>query len=72
MASKVKDVADGGGAHAEKTLGGARRFELLHFVLSSHHLIRIFGSARAPAHASRSVADAGTMILRISIMISSP
>ena len=45
MALKVEGVVDGS-VHAEKTLGGSSRFEPLHFVLSSsHHLMRVFGSA---------------------------
>ena len=48
MALKVEDVVDGS-VHAEKTLGGASRFEPLHFALSSsHHLMRIFGSIVPP------------------------
>jgi hypothetical protein len=44
MALKVESVVDGG-VHAEKTLGGASRFEPLHLVLSSsHRLMRIFGA----------------------------
>ena len=63
MALEIEGVVDGG-VHAEKALGGASRLEPLHFALSpSHRLMRIFGSiilSAAPAHAGRSVADAGT------------
>jgi len=41
---KVEGVVDRG-MHAEKALGRPRRFEPLHFVLSSpHRLIRILGA----------------------------
>ena len=44
MALEIEGVVDGG-VHAEKTLCGARRFEPLHFVLSSpHHLMRVFSA----------------------------
>jgi hypothetical protein len=60
MALKVEGVVDGG-VHAEKPLGGASRFEPLHFVLSlSYRLMRVFSSmgfCLAPAHAGRSVAE---------------
>ena len=48
MALEVKGVVDGG-VHAEKTLRGASRLELLHFALSpSHSLMRVFGSIVLP------------------------
>jgi len=48
MALKIEGVMDGG-VHIEKTLGGARQLEPLHFVLSSSHsLTRVFGSVVLP------------------------
>ena len=44
MALQVEGVVDGG-VKAEEALGGARRFEALHFALSPpHDLMRVFGS----------------------------
>src|ERR1700740_253180 len=63
MALKVEGVVDRG-MHAEEALGRARRFEALHFALSSpHRLMRIFDPIvffEDPAHEGRSAATPGT------------
>jgi len=71
MALEVEGVVDGG-VHAQKTRGGASRLEPLHFTLFAaappDASFRLDCSSSSPAHAGKSVADAGTRRRRATLV----